>query len=164
MSKLNKNSFLNGGENQMKTIITSVAAAAAITVAGVASAQDLTSGGGMSPYVGIEHTTTPTTAGVGGATADTWWGGESETEITVGATADLPWDLAMDGSVGFVNATDATATPADTSSWDMGGFALGGASVTVSYEMANGIEIYSTTEFDAAFDRTSTSVGATWSF
>ena len=139
----------------MKTIITSVAAAAAITVAGVASAQDLTSGGGMSPYVGIEHTTTPDAG---------WWDGESETEITVGATADLPWDLAMDGSVGFVNATDATATPADTSSWDMGGFALGGASVTVSYEVGNGLVIYSTTAFDAAFDRTSTSVGATWSF
>ena len=127
----------------MKTIITSVAAAAAITVAGVASAQDLTSGGGMSPYVGIEHTTTPDAG---------WWDGESETEITVGATADLPWDLAMDGSVGFVNATDATATPADTSS------------VTVSYEVGNGLVIYSTTAFDAAFDRTSTSVGATWSF
>lgn len=139
----------------MKTIITSVAAAAAITVAGVASAQDLTSGGGMSPYVGIEHTTTPDAG---------WWDGDSATEITVGATADLPWDLAMDGSVGFVNATDLSATPADTSAWDMGGFALGGAEVTVSYEMANGLEIYSTTAFDAAFDRTSTSVGATWSF
>ena len=139
----------------MKTIIATVAAAAAITVAGVASAQNLTSGGGMSPYVGIEHTTTPDAG---------WWDGESETEITVGATADLPWDLAMDGSVGFVNATDATATPADTSSWDMGGFALGGAEITVSYEVGNGLEIYSTTTFDAAFDRTSTSVGATWSF
>ena len=138
----------------MKTIIATVASAAAITVAGVAGAQDLTSGGGMSPYVGIEHTTTPTTG--------TWWDGDSETEITVGATADLPWDLAMDGSVGFVNATD--KANADTSSWDMGGFALGGAEITVSYEVGNGIEIYSTTEFDTAFKRTSTSVGATWSF
>ena len=140
----------------MKTIIATVASAAAITVAGVAGAQELGNGGGMSPYVGIEHTTTPTT--------DTWWGGESETEITVGATADLPFDLAMDGSVGFVNATDATATPADTSSWDMGGFALGGASVTISYDVGNGLVVYSTTAFDAAFDRTSTSVGAKWSF
>ena len=139
----------------MKTIIATVASAAAITVAGVAGAQELGNGGGMSPYVGIEHTTTP---------AAGWWDGESETEITVGATADLPWDLAMDGSVGFVNATDATATPADTSSWDMGGFALGRAEITVSYEVGNGLEIYSTTTFDAAFDRTSTSVGATWSF
>jgi hypothetical protein len=139
----------------MKTIIATVASAAAITVAGVASAQDLTSSSGMSPYVGIEHTTTPDAG---------WWDGDSATEITVGATADLPWDLAMDGSVGFVNATDLGATPADTSAWDMGGFALGGAEVTVSYEMANGLEIYSTTAFDANFDRTSTSVGATWSF
>lgn len=139
----------------MKTIITSVAAAAAITVAGVASAQDLTSGGGMSPYVGIEHTTTPDAG---------WWDGDSATEITVGATADLPWDLAVDGSVGIVNATDLGAATPDTSAWDMGGFALGGAEVTVSYEMANGLEIYSTTAFDANFDRTSTSVGATWSF
>jgi len=139
----------------MKTIIATVASAAAITVAGVASAQELGNGGGMSPYVGIEHTTTP---------GDGWWAGDSATEITVGATADLPWDLAMDGSVGFVNATDLGATPADTSAWDMGGFALGGAEVTVSYEMANGLEIYSTTAFDANFDRTSTSVGATWSF
>lgn len=150
----------------MKTIIATVASAAAITVAGVASAQDLTSGGGMSPYVGIEHTTTPTaddplTAGVNEAT---WWGGDSATEITVGATADLPWDLAVDGSVGIVNATDLGAATPDTSAWDMGGFALGGAEVTVSYEMANGLEIYSTTAFDANFDRTSTSVGATWSF
>lgn len=139
----------------MKTIIATVASAAAITVAGVASAQELGNGGGMSPYVGIEHTTTPDAG---------WWDGDSSTEITVGATADLPWNLAMDGSVGFVNATDLDADPADTSAWDMGGFALGGAEVTVSYEMANGLEIYSTTAFDAAFDRTSTSVGATWSF
>ena len=143
----------------MKTIIATVASAAAITVAGVASAQDLGNGGGMSPYVGIEHTTTPATG---------WWDGDSSTEITVGATADLPWSLALDGSVDIVNATDITnaagAAAADTSAWDLGGFGIGGAEVTVSYEMANGLEIYSTTAFDANFDRTSTSVGATWSF
>lgn len=144
----------------MKTIIATVASAAAITVAGVAGAQELGNGGGMSPYVGIEHTTTPDAG---------WWDGDSETEITVGATADLPWGLALDGSVGFVNATDLAGTPADTSAWDMGGFEMGGASVTVSYEMANGLVIYSTSAFgdDGAGNplaRQSTSVGATWSF
>ena len=143
----------------MKTIIATVASAAAITVAGVASAQELGNGGGMSPYVGIEHVTRPGTG---------WWDGDASTEITVGATADLPWGLALDGSVGIVNNTDANGTylPAgtDDSAWDLGGFGIGGAEVTVSYEMANGLEIYSTTAFDDAWDRTSTSVGATWSF
>lgn len=139
----------------MKTIIATVASAAAITVAGVASAQELGNGGGMSPYVGIEHTTTPDAG---------WWDGDSSTEITVGATADLPWGLAVDGSVGIVNATDLGAATPDTSAWDLGGFGIGGAGVTVSYEMASGLVIYSTTAFDEDFDRTSTSVGATWSF
>ena len=139
----------------MKTIIATVASAAAITVAGVAGAQELGNGGGMSPYVGIEHTTTPDAG---------WWDGDSATEITVGATADLPWGLALDGSVGIVNATDLGAATPDTSAWDMGGFGIDGAAVTVSYEMASGLVIYSTTAFDEDFDRTSTSVGATWSF
>ena len=144
----------------MKTIIATVASAAAITVAGVAGAQELSNGGGMSPYVGIEHTTAP---------GDGWWDGNASTEITVGATADLPWGLALDGSVGIVNGTDAWAPAgstggADSSAWDLGGFAIGGAGVTVSYEMANGMVIYSTTAFDSAWVRESTSVGAKWSF
>ena len=144
----------------MKTIIATVASAAAITVAGVAGAQELGNGGGLSPYVGIEHTTRPDTG---------WWDGDATTEITVGATADLPWGLALDGSVGIINDTDivghGTVVPgSDDSAWDLGGFGIGGAGVTVSYEMANGMVIYSTTAFDSAWVRESTSVGAKWSF
>ena len=148
----------------MKTIFAFAAfAVASLGVASTAGAQTL------SPYVGLEYITTPTTAGTGGATANTWWGGDATTEITVGATADLPWGLALDGSVGIENGTNKISVPStdstyDASALDIGGFGIGGADLTLSKEVMSGLEIYTTTKFDNAFARESTSVGAIWRF
>jgi len=140
----------------MKTIIATVAAAAVITAgASVAGAQELGgSTGGVSPYVGFEYTTTP----AGGE----WFGGDTTSMVVVGAEAALPWDLKVDGSLHIANATDLSGT--DTSAIDFGGFGIDGASLTVSYEVMDGMDIYSTTEFDKNFDRESTSVGMLWKF
>ena len=140
----------------MKTIIATVAAAAVITAgASVAGAQELGgSTGGVSPYVGFEYTTTPATG--------EWFGGDTTSMVVVGAEAALPWDLKVDGSLHIANATDLSGT--DTSAIDFGGFGIDGASLTVSYEVMDGMDIYSTTEFTSAFVRESTSVGMLWKF
>ena len=127
----------------MKTIIATVASAAAITVAGVASAQELGNGGGISPYVGFEYTTRP---------AAGWWDGTRDMDITVGATAELPWDLAMDASVGFNN-----------DDWDFD-YTMSGVDISISYEVMDGVSVFSNTAFDGALDRESTSVGVLWNF
>ena len=143
----------------MKTIIATVAAAAVITAgASVAGAQELGgSTGGVSPYVGFEYVTTPT-ADTGTAAAPnndaTWWGGDRSATVLVGAEAALPWDLKVDGSVSVAN----------ESGLAFSGFAIDGASLTVSYEVMDGMDIYSTTEFDNEFARESTSLGMLWKF
>ena len=144
----------------MKTIIATVAAAAVITAgASVAGAQELGgSTGGVSPYVGFEYVTTPTadTAAEGAAPNNdaTWWGGERSATVVVGAEAALPWNLKADGSLTVANNTGLAFS----------GFAIDGASLTVSYEVMDGMDIYSTTEFDGEFTRESTSVGMSWKF
>lgn len=152
-SKLNRLVFKMEGK-PMKTILATVASAAAITVAGVASAQDLGGAGGVSPYVSFEYTTTPTADDPATTTANeaTWFGGDSSIDATLGATASLPWDLSMDASVAFTN-----------DEWDFD-YEMDGVSIGVSYEMASGLVIFSNTAFDANLDRTSTSIGASWSF
>lgn len=148
----------------MKTIIATVAAAAVITAgASVAGAQELGgSTGGVSPYVGFEYETTPNDA----VTGD-WFGGDATSTVVIGAEAALPWNLKADGSLSVANGTDKfNATPADvdSSAIDFGGFAIDGASLTVSYEVMDGMDIYSTTEFNGNFIRESTSVGMLWKF
>ena len=154
----------------MKTIIATVAAAAAITAGvTVAGAQDLGgSSAGVSPYVGFEYTTTPTAAT--STTAATWFGGDATSNVVVGVEAALPWDFTMDASLGMSNATDKfNATPAnvDTSAFDFGGFNVDGVDITIAYEVMDGMSVYSTTEFGLATDgvvRESTSVGMMWKF
>ena len=144
----------------MKTIIATVAAAAVITAgASVAGAQELGgSTGGVSPYVGFEYVTTPTadTAAAGAEPNNdaTWWGGARSATVLVGAEAALPWDLKVDGSISVANEVGLAFS----------GFAIDGASLTVSYEVMDGMDIYSTTEFDNEFARESTSLGMLWKF
>ena len=140
----------------MKTIIATVAAAAVITAgASVAGAQELGgSTGGVSPYVGFEYVTTPTAESSAGANDATWWGGDRSATVLVGAEAALPWDLKVDGSISVAN----------ESGLAFSGFAIDGASLTVSYEVMDGMDIYSTTEFDNEFARESTSLGMLWKF
>ena len=141
----------------MKTIIATVAAAAVITAgASVAGAQELGgSTGGVSPYVGFEYTTTPATG--------EWFGGHTTSMVVVGAEAALPWDLKVDGSLAIANRTEGD-TAGEESAIDFGGFGIDGASLTVSYEVMDGMDIYSTTEFDGEFTRESTSLGMLWKF
>ena len=139
----------------MKTIIATVAAAAVITAgASVAGAQELGgSTGGVSPYVDFEYVSRPTAESAAGGDA-TWWGGERSATVLVGAEAALPWDLKVDGSISVANEVGLAFS----------GFAIDGASLTVSYEVMDGMDIYSTTEFTSAFVRESTSVGMLWKF
>ena len=137
----------------MKTIIATVAAAAAITAGvTVAGAQDLGgSSAGVSPYVGFEYTTKPTYV-ADGATADTWWGGARSMDVVLGAEVALPWDLSMDASVGFNN-TDWTFD-----------YTMSGVDISISYEVMDGVSVFSNTAFDGELDRESTSVGVLWKF
>lgn len=131
----------------MKTIIATTAAAMAVTVAGAASAQELGGGSMISPYASFEYTTTPDAT-----VAGDWFGGDRTMAATLGATAALPMDLSLDASVGFEN-----------DDWDFD-YEMSGVSIDVSYEMANGLVLFSNTDFDADLDRTATSIGAKWSF
>lgn len=143
----------------MKTIIASAAVAvASLGVAGVASAQGINV---VSPYVGVEHVTKP----VWDDTEDEWvrLGDEDSnfTMLTAGTEVYLPYNLELDAGVAFSN----------DASDDRFGFAFDNANVTLSYEFANGLELYTTTVWgykdDTKFDsikRESTSVGAKWQF
>jgi len=83
--------------------------------------------------------------------------------VVVGAEAALPWDLKVDGSLAIANRTEGD-TAGEESAIDFGGFGIDGASLTVSYEVMDGMDIYSTTEFSNVFARESTSVGMSWKF
>lgn len=154
----------------MKTIIATVAAAAVITAgASVAGAQELGgSTGGVSPYVNFEYVSRPTAESAADAGDATWWGGDATSTVTLGAEAALPWDLTMDASVGIVNDTNVNRGTApnntDASAIDFGGFSIGGADITIGYEVMDGMTVYSTTAFDSDFNRESTSVGMSWKF
>ena len=150
----------------MKTIFAFAAfAVASLGVASTAGAQTL------SPYVGLEYTTTPTEEGTQGGIdyTDTWFGGNASTTVVVGAEADLPWDVTVDGNIRFANDMNkigvvSTDDAYDASALDLGGFGIDGAGFTLSKEVLDGLEVFSTTMFDEDFDRSSTSVGAKWKF
>mgnify|MGYP003341339748 CR=1 FL=1 len=146
--------------NTMKKLIVAASAVASIGLAGNASAQDM----GVSvfnPYVDFEYTTRPDSG---------WWDGDTTSVISVGAEANLPWGFGADASVFVMNDTDVVGHGAvagggaDDSAFDLGGFDIGGADVTISYELDNGMILYSTTVFDGDFDRESTSLGLRWNF
>lgn len=151
----------------MKTIIASAAVAvASLGVAGVASAQGINI---VSPYVGIEHVTRPfwDDKGTNNDSDDEWarFGDDERnyTELTAGTEVYLPYNLELDAGVTFTN-----------EGGELIEFGFGGADVTLSYEFANGLELYTTTEWGMqegrragdpdALTRESTSVGAIWKF
>lgn len=127
----------------MKTIIATVAAAAALTFAGTASAQGINV---VSPYVGVEHYTAPV--------GDDFWGDEDGnfTTLYAGTEVYLPMDLTLDAEASFEN---------DETMLD---FDFAGVDVKLSYEMDMGVELYVSSKWDGDLDRDSTSFGAKWQF
>lgn len=133
----------------MKNLIIAALAAASISVAGVANAQVIDS---VSPYVGFEYVTKP-------ASDTTWFGGNRKSLIVVGTEAALPWDVTADANIVFRNKDND-----DGEALSPSGFSYRRSTITLSKEVMDGLDVYSTTEFNSDFDRKSTSIGALWKF
>ena len=132
----------------MKNLIIAAFAAASISVAGVANAQVIDS---VSPYVGFEYVTKPT--------GDAWFGGNRKSLLVVGTEAALPWDVTADANIVFRNRDNN-----DGQALNPGGFNYHRSTITLSKEVMDGLDVYSTTKFDSNFDRKSSSIGALWKF
>jgi len=133
----------------MKNLIITALVAASVSVAGVANAQVIDS---VSPYVGFEYVTKP-------SSSTTWFDGNRKSLLVVGTEAALPWDVTADANILFRNKDNN-----DGEALSPGGFNYHQSSITLSKEVMDGLEVYSTSEFDNNFDRESTSIGALWKF
>ena len=133
----------------MKNLIITALVAASVSVAGVANAQVIDS---VSPYVGFEYVTKP-------SSSTTWFDGNRKSLLVVGTEAALPWDVTADANILFRN-----KDKDDGEALNPGGFNYYQSSITLSKEVMDGLEVYSTSEFDNNFDRESTSIGALWKF
>ena len=134
----------------MKNLIIAALVAASVSVAGVANAQVIDS---VSPYVGFEYVTKP------GNVEGAWFSGNRKSRLVVGTEAALPWDVTADANILFRNRDNN-----DGEALNPGGFNYHRSSITLSKEVMDGLEVYSTSEFDNNFDRESTSIGALWKF
>ena len=133
----------------MKNLIITALVAASVSVAGVANAQVIDS---VSPYVGFEYVTKP-------SSSTTWFDGNRKSLLVVGTEAALPWDVTADANILFRNKDNN-----DGEALSPSGFNYHQSSITLSKEVMDGLEVYSTSEFDNNFDRESTSIGALWKF
>jgi hypothetical protein len=158
-------------EIKMKNIIAFAAGVAAfVGFAGVANAQTqevpvvpTETTFDISPYVDLRYKTFPN--------GDEFWGGDNRTIFIVGTEATLPWDITVDGRVRFVNPTSPNHTnpnKVDTSAFDLGGFDIKNVNITLTKEVIDGVEVYTSTNFknhsSNGLIRKSTTLGGRWYF
>lgn len=113
----------------------------------------------ISPYVDLRYVTQPF--------EDELFGGNNRTVFIVGTEAALPWDLTVDGRVRVVNPTrpnHSNPDKVDTSAFDLGGFDIKNVKITLTKEVMDGVEVYTTTSWDKDFDREFTKFGGRWYF
>ena len=114
----------------------------------------------ISPYVDLRYVTKPH--------EDNFFGGNgTKSVIVLGTEATLPWDITFDGNVRIQNNTRPHANNVnnvDTSAFDLGGFETQAVRITLTKEVMDNVEVYTTTKFNSNLNREFTKFGGRWYF